>query len=207
MNLSQFLIIDVVLALVGLPLLLIFQGKKAKDYLLTIHNQTREKNQGFTEIPTQQKLVELEKIARKDGSGIESKSLIGVWKFMSVWKKGRDQEDPIASSLLRLFSASLEIKENESNQFAITNLIKFGLLSIQFSGEGYLRGKQPLLPFFFQCIELKAGSTLLFSRSLEIPEENNRPFFGLISMEKHGKWLSARGRGGGLALWIKDKPK
>ena len=27
----------------------------------------------------------------------------------------------------------------------------------------------------------------------------------LISIEKNEEWLSARGRGGGLAIWVKDK--
>ena len=66
-----------------------------------------------------------------------------------------------------------------------------------------MKGKQPLLAFYFNCIEFKAASNVLFSRSLEIPDENDRPFFALISMEENGYWLSARGRGGGLALWVK----
>ena len=76
------------------------------------------------------------------------------------------------------------------------------MLSIRFIGGGNLNGKQPLLLFFFECIELKAGSSVVFSRSLKIPDEKDRPFFALISMEKNSKWLSGRGRGGGLALWI-----
>jgi len=161
-------------------------------------------NQTSINLPVQQKLLELENIARKDGSGITSESLIGLWKFMSVWKQGTDKEDLSSSSLLRLFSASLEIAKDGSNQFAITNSIQFGLLSIRFIGTGHLKGKQPLLPFFFECIELKAGSRVVFSRSLKRPDEKNRPFFALISMEENGKWLAARGRGGGLALWIND---
>ena len=35
-------------------------------------------------------------------------------------------------------------------------------------------------------------------------EERNMPFFALIAMEERGQWLSARGRGGGLALWLRD---
>ena len=30
-------------------------------------------------------------------------------------------------------------------------------------------------------------------------------FFALIAVDPNGKWLSARGKGGGLALWVKDK--
>ena len=123
--------------------------------------------------------------------------------FFPVWKQTNDNEDLISSSLLRLFVASLEIKQDEPNQFCITNSIQFGSLSIRFSGYGQLKGKQPLLPFYFDCIELKASSSVLFSRSLEKPEGKNMPYFALISIEENGKWLAARGRGGGLALWVK----
>ena len=59
------------------------------------------------------------------------------------------------------------------------------------------------MPFFFESIELKLGTRILLRRSLDIPDENNRPFFALIAMEETSKWLSARGRGGGLAVWRK----
>ena len=123
--------------------------------------------------------------------------------FFPVWKQTNDNEDLISSSLLRLFVASLEIKKDESNQFFIINSIQFGLLLIRFSGYGELQGKQLLLPFYFDSIELKVGSSILFSKSLEKPEEGKMPFFALISIEENGKWLAARGRGGGLALWVK----
>tara|TARA_B100000700_G_C15031930_1_gene851025 strand:- start:1660 stop:2214 length:555 start_codon:yes stop_codon:yes gene_type:complete len=183
----------------------IYQGNQKKNSLVKNSYSSELVNQTPIELPTQQKLLELEKIAQKEGSGIDSDSLIGLWKFISVWKQGVESEDVISSSLLRVFSASLKIKEDDSNLFAITNSIQFGILSIQFTGAGNLKGKQPLLPFFFESIELKAGSNVLFNKSLEIVEEKKRPFFALISIEKNGKWLSARGRGGGLALWVKDK--
>ena len=203
MNLTKFLLIDASLMLVGLPLLLIFQSGKAKASLIENLNRTASVNQFSVNLPDNQKLAELEKVARRDGSGIEADSLIGLWRFFSVWKKKNDNQDLISNSLLRLFVASLEIKKDESNEFFITNSIQFRSLSIRFSGYGKLKGEQPLLPFYFDSIELKLGSSVLFSRSLEKPEEINMPFFALISIEENDKWLSARGRGGGLALWVK----
>ncbi len=207
MNLTKFLVIDVSLMLVGLTFLFIFQASKVKAFLLGDFKLNEGSNQSSINLPAQQKLLDLEHIARKDGSGITLESLIGLWKFSSVWKQETDNEDLISSSLLRLFSAGLEIKKDKSNHFIITNSIQFGLLSIRFLGVGNLKGKQPLLPFFFKRIELKAGSRVVFSRSLKVPDEKDRPFFALIAMEENGNWLSARGRGGGLALWIKDSNK
>ena len=204
MNITKLLIIDVALVAVGMPLLFIFQNKSFKQLLSGSPSAENSQSYPSGNLPDQERLISLEKIAQKNGSGINFESLIGSWRFHSVWKQKEDKEDLISSSLLRFFSAKLELNKNGSDKFAITNSIKFGLLIIQFSGIGTLRGNQPLLPFFFDSIELKANSTILISRSLEAPEEKKRPFFALISMGENGRWLSARGRGGGLALWLKE---
>ena len=67
------------------------------------------------DLPSIDKLLELEKRSRVDGSGIEFNSLIGLWKFNSVWKQGSDTEDTISSTLLQILSASLELKKNTNN--------------------------------------------------------------------------------------------
>ncbi len=156
-------------------------------------------------IPNKQELLELEKSARVDGSGIDFNSLIGLWKFKSVWKQASDKEDYISSTLLQVLSASLELKKfdriKDDEQFTIANSIHFGLLSIRFTGVANLERKQPLLPFYFDCIQIKIGTIVVLKKSIAIPEKKNRPFFALIAMDNDGKWLSARGKGGGLALW------
>tara|TARA_B100000700_G_C14599124_1_gene648262 strand:- start:32 stop:535 length:504 start_codon:yes stop_codon:yes gene_type:complete len=160
-------------------------------------------------LPSVNELLELEKKARVDGSGIEYDSLIGRWKFNSVWKQGSDKEDSISSTLLQVLSANLELnrgtQESEIEQFKIANSIKFGLLSMRFSGMANLERKQPLLPFSFDSIQIKFGSLTIFKRSLPTPEQKKRPFFALIATDSNGQWLSARGKGGGLALWKRDE--
>ena len=104
--------------------------------------------------------------------------------------------------------ANLELKKDISIEnplkFFITASIQFGIFSIEFSGNGYLKGEQPLLPFFFNLIELKSGSTILVSRSLEEPVEKEKSFFALIALGENIRWLSGRGQGGSLILWLKD---
>ena len=79
-----------------------------------------------------------------------------------------------------------------------------GLLTIAFSGTGYLKGKQPLLPFFLNKIELKSGSKILLARSLKEPEEMDKSFFSMIALEENDELLSARGQGGAVVIWLKD---
>ncbi len=208
MNFARFLLFDFIIIILGLPLLLVLQGGKFKIPFLRTINSNEMLEQDLKDLPSLKKLLDLEVSARKDSSGIEFDSLLGLWRFVLVWKKGADTEDSISSSLLRLFSASLELSKDQSNEealkFYIINSIQFGVLAIKFIGFGDLKGPQPLLPFYFERIELALGKSVLISRQLDIPDEKQRPFFALIAMEESEKWLAARGRGGGLALWMKD---
>ena len=69
---------------------------------------------------------------------------------------------------------------------------------------GYLKGKQPLLPFFLNLIELKAGSNILLRRSLKEPEDKEKSFFAMIALEENDELLSARAQGGEVVIWLKD---
>ena len=208
MNVSKFLLIDAALVIAVIPLLFFIQGGGTKSRLLLGLNKEEMLRKTVINLPDRGKLLELERKAKVQGSGIEFDSLVGNWKFVSVWKRDTDDEEYIFSSLLRAFSANLELKKDISIdnplEFFITASIQFGIFSIEFSGNGYLKGEQPLLPFFFNLIELKLGSTILVSRSLEEPVEKEKSFFALIALGENIRWLSGRGQGGSLILWLKD---
>lgn len=158
-------------------------------------------------LPQYFEIKELERISKKDGSRIEHEDLIGTWKFNAVWKKGSEEIDNISSSILQVLSANLELKNNSQNNkfdFKIRNSINFGILSIIFCGEALLKGTRPLLPFYFNNLIVKIGNFTLVNKSLKHPEEKQMPFFSLIALNKENNWLCARGRGGGLAIWIKS---
>ena len=44
-------------------------------------------------------------------SEIGVESLLGKWKFASIWEKDIDNNESLLSSLLKVFSANLEIKK------------------------------------------------------------------------------------------------
>ncbi len=207
MNISKFLLIDAALTIAVIPILFLLQGAKKSSPLLRSSNKEELLKKTSVTLPGKEKIIELEKHAKNKGSGIKFDSLIGDWKFVSVWKKGIDEEDPVFSSLLRIFSANIEFKKEISTQnspkFPVVASIQFGLFTIEFSGNGFLKGNQPLLLFFFNLIELKSGSNIIFSRSLEEPEEKEKSFFALIALEENCKWLSARGQGGAMVIWLK----
>ena len=206
MNISKFLLIDSCLAIAFFPILFLLKGRKTSLFRNSNIDDSIKKD--LYKLPNKKKLIELEKIATIKGSGIEFNSLVGDWKFVSIWEQDTDKEDSIFSSLLRFFSANLalthDISTDNSPKFLISVSIQFGLFSINFSGTGYLKGEQPSLPFLFNLIEFKSGSRILFRKSLQEPVEKEKSFFSLIASGESGEWLSARGQGGAMFLWLRN---
>ena len=150
----------------------------------------------------------LEKTANKDGSGIQFEDLLGFWKFQFVYKKGETSLDNVSSSILQVLSASLKLSksigQNDEPSFEIINSIKFGVVSINFVGKAYLKGTRPLLFFYFEQLLIKFLNIPLIKTPLKNIDPKKRPFFSLIALGEVNNWLCARGKGGGLAIWIKD---
>ena len=207
MNISKFLLIDILLVVTAISLLSFLQVKNINPPILRNSKKEDFFRKNLLNLPNKEKLLNLEKIAKAKGSEIKIDSLIGNWKFKSIWKKDNEEEDSVFSSLLRIFSAEIEFKNTNSKEnsydLSIVTSIRFGLIFIEFSGFGCLKGEQPFVTFFFNLIELKLNKNVLLRKTLREPEDEGKSYFELISLEKHGEWLSARGQGGSLILWLK----
>ena len=159
------------------------------------------------DLPDIKELKLLEKNSQKNGSGIVYEELLGIWKFQYVWGKESDEIKNIPSSIIQVLSAKLELKKkNEEDQlnFEINNSINFGLLNIIFIGSAELKGLRPLLTFYFEELKISFSNFPIFNKELKKPEDKKMPFFSLIGISTKDKWLCARGRGGGLAIWVKS---
>jgi hypothetical protein len=185
-------------------------------------------------LPSGDELQALEQVARRKGSGLESGHLTGLWRLERVWSRGQRQPSPLAGVALRALGASLRIeaepntkpKSEPSTQpdagpdngpntgpdsglrphpgLKLTNAVKLGPLVLRFQGPGWLEGRRPLLRFQFDQLEIRAGQRLLLQRSLPAPDPRRGAFFALIACGAKGRWLAARGRSGGLAVWRRD---
>ncbi len=158
-------------------------------------------------LPEYNEIRAYESISNKEGSGISPENILGNWRFQHVWKKGKNKIDNISSSLLQILSANLEVSklafQDEVPNYKIKNSINFGIISILFIGKGFLKSKRPILYFYFEGFYLKLGGLNLISKKLNKTDFKNMPFFSLIRIDKNKKWMCARGKGGGLAIWIK----
>ena len=160
-------------------------------------------------LPDFDEINNLEKIANKNGSGIIYNDLLGIWRLKYIWRKGSNKIDNVSSSFLQILFASLDlsgvISEDETQNYVIKNSITFGFLSMIFCGKAYLTGKRPVLRFYFEKLLIKFGNQNIKEISINKVDEKKMPFFLLIKVDDDSKWLSARGKGGGLALWVKSQ--
>ena len=159
------------------------------------------------DLPNINEIKILEKNSQKNGSGIVYEDLLGIWKFKYVWGKNSDEIKNISSSILQVLSARLELKSKSNEDqlnFEIKNSIKFGLLNFIFIGNAELKGLRPLLTFYFEELKISISNFPIFNKEFKKPKDKRMPFFSLIGISTKDKWLVARGRGGGLAIWVKS---
>jgi hypothetical protein len=150
-------------------------------------------------------LLQLERASRRAGSGIDGRQLLGCWRLVDLWDRSAAPQ-PSQSSLLRLLDAQLEIGADEPSEtggLRLGNRVRLGSLELAFNGVGWLDGRRPLLRFRFTQLQLSLGRWRIWQQKLPAPDGNRGPFFALIAAgsDQQGRWLLARGRGGGLARW------
>ncbi len=155
--------------------------------------------------PDADRLRALERDSQRDGSGLQQEDLIGDWRLNQVW--GKEQTDPsrATGATLRALSASLALLPAQDGTLRIENSLALAGLKLVFIGSAHLRGRRPLLVFTFDTLRVTLAGRTLWSLALPPAAKGREPFFALIasrSTTAGTRWLAARGRGGGLALWL-----
>ena len=151
-----------------------------------------------------EQILALEARSRQQGSGITRSDLSGVWLLVQNWQRDGKDPPPGTGSLLRFVGAQLDLTPQD-DALKIANQVGLGSLTLRFEGCAELEGMRPLLKFRFSTMMLNLGARTLLTRELPAPSRSKTPFFALIDVhhDEGCDWLTARGRGGGLALWKK----
>ena len=164
-------------------------------------------------LPNGPDLLASERLSRQEGSGLTPEALGAEWRLDQLWGKQRNAPPMApAAAMLRSLQATLSIRPGtQPTSLRIQNSVQLGTLKLLFEGPGHLTGRRPLLVFWFEQLEVRLGPWLLIQRVLPQPAEAKLPFFALIASgttrgsssgtNREERWLAARGRGGGLALW------
>lgn len=157
-------------------------------------------------LPDGEKLRELERLSRARGSGVQRNDVLGNWRLSQIWPRSSDHPSKARGILLRSLRAHLRIADGEDgHDLSLCNSISFAGFRLSFKGPGRLGQKRPLLLFHFQRLQISLVEAVIVSRALAPPSSQREPFFALIARgtsETGSAWLAARGRGGGLALWV-----
>ncbi|AFY95827.1 hypothetical protein [Chamaesiphon minutus] len=165
-------------------------------------------------------LQQAEIATKKAKLAIPFASLIGEWRLCFATGASKDKKRGGIKLgrgyyLPKFTPASITFtRETDSSiEGTITNQLLVGSIHIQFTGPCRYPGKKNLLAFDFTEIQIKVFGTTVYQgkiRSGKIGSRDfarlsvaNLPFFGFFWASESG--IAARGRGGGLALWVKDE--
>ncbi|NEQ46439.1 MAG: hypothetical protein F6K00_24005 [Leptolyngbya sp. SIOISBB] len=164
-------------------------------------------------------LLNLERRAKQQRLSIPAASLLGTWRLcFSAGKQAKFQSgEPVGSGFYipKLAIARITFARNdESSEHSLTvkNELQIGPLTVHFTGPVRYPGKQNLLVFDFthlqiRCFGIKVYSGKVGKRDTQAFVDtaiSKLPFFAFFVATDD--YIAARGRGGGLAIWINEHP-
>jgi hypothetical protein len=155
-------------------------------------------------------LLTLEKENKKDKIKYNFEQLIGHWRFITGTKKVRKKGGVILGSGKYLPNFT-QINLIYNQDFRVENKVKFGFLELILTGPVKFLPATNILAFDFTQIQVKLGSKNIYSGYIRNGAENEQKF-NQESIKKQAFFnyfliqndlIAARGKGGGLAIWIK----
>lgn len=162
-------------------------------------------------------LLQAEKIAKQDRLIYPLESLFGQWRLCFTAPKNAHFKSGVALGkgfyVPQIAPAQISFHPSQSlNRAEITNSLQLGFLQFKLTGPARYVGKKNLLAFDFTNIELSLFSRAIYNRGFRGGKLKNAdfyeqsitkaPFFAFFLVTKN--FIAARGRGGGLALWVKE---
>jgi hypothetical protein len=165
-------------------------------------------------------LQQAELAAKKDKLTIPFESLLGEWRLCFATGASKDkQRGGIKLGrgyyLPKFTPASITFAQDRESSIegTVTNKLLVSSIYIQFTGPCRYPGKKNLLAFDFTEIQIKVLGLTVYQGKIRSGKSGSRdfarlsvanlPFFAFFWAGSSG--IAARGRGGGLALWVKDE--
>lgn len=164
-------------------------------------------------------LLQAEKTAKQQKLTYPFTSLSGNWRlcFATGTRKVRKRGGIILGKgfYMPLFVPayiSFNTLDTSTNQGEISNQIKLGGLSLKLSGLTQYISKKNLLAFDFNSMQISLFNYKVYDGNMPGSQTNTSnfydpkiaklPFFAFFVVTEN--FIAARGRGGGLALWVKE---
>jgi len=165
-------------------------------------------------------LIEAEKAAKQTKASYSYSQLLGNWRlgFITGTKKTRKRAGVVLGAgkfvpkwvKIQLCYSQLETSEEKGH---VENSVEFGLLKIVLTGLVLFWSKKNILAFDFTKMQLFLSKLNLYQGYIRGGKDREdifykqslkqQAFFSYFLIED--SYIAARGRGGGLALWVRNK--
>ncbi|MBW4523145.1 MAG: hypothetical protein KME16_26190 [Scytolyngbya sp. HA4215-MV1] len=169
-----------------------------------------------------QALLQAEKASKQQRLTYPWEALLGDWQlgFTATRKAHFQRETAIGKGFYMpqfipaqiSFHAPPELLAQNLAQGDIRNQVQFGALALKLTGPARYLSKKNLLAFDFTQIQLCLFNRTIYQGAFrggkaQTEDFDQRsvaelPFFAFFSVTD--TWIAARGRGGGLALWVRQ---
>ncbi len=165
-------------------------------------------------------LLQAEKAGKQQRLNYPFESLLGKWQlcFVTGTKKVRQRGGIVLGKGLYVprfitihvsFNTTLE---QNSNRGEIANQVEFSPVFLKLTGPVQYLGKKNLLAFDFNQMLISLFSRVVYNRAIHFSKLQTEdfynqpiaklPFFAFFLVTEN--FIAARGRGGGLAFWIRE---
>jgi hypothetical protein len=166
-------------------------------------------------------LLQAEKAAKQQKIVYPFSSILGKWRlcFATGTKKAQKRGGIILGKgfyVPGFATAKISFSANTDenlNRGEIINSAELGFIKLQFSGLTKYWGKKNLVAFDFQQVELSLFNRSLYRGNVKTRTTSNQDFYSQATIDKlpffafflvTDNFIAARGRGGGLALWVRE---
>lgn len=186
------------------------------DFVTMINRAT-----GTSDRPTRAEMVEAlqaaEITARKDKLSIPFESLLGEWRLCFATGASKPKGGAVKLGrgyyLPKFIPASITFTRDNDVEMTgtVTNQLLVGTVKFKFDGPCRYPGKKNLLAFDFTELQLKILGATIYQGKIRSKRSGfdfaklsiaDLPFFAFFWASETS--IAARGRGGGLALWVRD---
>ena len=162
-------------------------------------------------------LLQAEKAAKQQRQVYPLESLFGQWRLCFTAPKNAHLKSGVALGkgfyVPQIVPAQIFFCPSQNlAEAGITNSLKFGSLQFKLTGPARYLGKKNLLMFDFTRMELSLFNQAIYNggfrggklKNADFEQQSiaKAPFFAFFLVTKD--LIAARGRGGGLALWVKE---
>jgi hypothetical protein len=203
----------------NLPVIILIVNNSTTDFA-TILNQAATSLDRPTRAEMVTALQAAETTARREKLAIPFASLLGEWRLCfatgaSKPKKGGSIKLGRGYYLPKFTPASITFTRDHDLSITgmVTNQLLVGTVKFKFTGPCRYPGKKNLLAFDFTEIQFRILGATIYQGQIrsgkraglkfETLSIADLPFFAFFWASETG--IAARGRGGGLALWVRDQ--